>query len=96
MSWFLGIFRLLRKIDTLLQLEAMQRTNFDAVNKTLVDLEKRISRIENREDVVVNEAKSAARTGAQDIMTGFAADLVRRITLLEAASPTPRLSADAS
>lgn len=97
--------KLVRKLDRLIHLEethgkaiADSDAALRAVSERLLAIDRRLQRLENREDVVMNEAKSAARAGAHEAMSGHVAEMSRRITLLEAghrpSHPTPSLTED--
>ena len=86
-----GAWAVLRKVDRLLQLEEEHGKAISELGTQLLLLDRRLSHLESRQDVVVNEAKAAARSASYEATQGVVSDLARRIGLLEAAAkPTPR------
>jgi len=86
-----GAWALLRKVDRLLQLEEEHGKAISELGTQLLALDKRLSHLESRQDVVVNEAKAAARSASYEATQGVASDLARRIGVLEGGTkPGPK------
>lgn len=81
---------LFRKVERVLELEEAHGKAIDELKSGFTDLDRRLARLEHREDLVVNEAKSAARAASYEASQGTVADLARRIGALEATAPRPR------
>lgn len=81
------VWALFRKVERVIEMEELHARSIDELKLAFTDLDRRIARIENREDIVVNEARSAARAASSDATQGAVADLARRIGALEASTP---------
>ena len=79
-----GAWALLRKVDRLLQLEEEHGKAIADLGTQLLALDRRLSHLESRGDLVVNEAKAAARSASYEATQGVTADLARRSGALEA------------
>lgn len=79
-----------RKIDRLLELERVHSEAMGDLKQAFTNLDRRIARLETREDVVINEAKSAARAASSEATQGAVADLARRIGALEAGAASQK------
>jgi hypothetical protein len=77
-------WRLFKTVERLIEFEAKQSQALEAVKAGLLDLERRVTRLESREDLVVSEARSAARAGAADAMQGVILRIGERLGALEA------------
>lgn len=80
------LWTLARKVERLLQLEEAQNKVLGDLKDQLVSLDKRLSHLESRQDVTVNEAKAAARAASYEATQGVVSDLARRIGTLEASA----------
>lgn len=80
-------WRLLRTVDQLLKSEAENSQTFTEIQNKLTELERRIARLESREDIMAVEARSAARTGASDAMQGVILQIGERLGALESHQP---------
>ena len=78
MAAFRGVFELLRSVDRLLTLEAKHSKALEKLTTDLDDLRARVIRLENREDVVVAEARAAAGGGGSAVAMQSVADMARR------------------
>ncbi len=85
-----SVWSLFRKLDGLLQVEEIHRRLIADLNDQMVALDRRLLHLESRQDIVVNEAKAAARSASYEATQGVAADLARRIGALEAAATAPK------
>ncbi len=83
MAWLADLWGLARKVDSLLDLERKQGDAIADLQSALVSLEKRVARLENREDIVLTAATAAARTGAMDAMSGQMLQIGGRLAALE-------------
>ncbi len=88
---FGNIPKLLRSIDRLLGLEQSQRELIAGLISDIADLKSRIFRLENREDIIIAEAKGAAHAAASQVAMTSLADLARRVGGLEERSNQFRL-----
>ncbi len=75
-----------------MQSEVENREAFATIHKALADLERRLACLENREELVVVEARSAARTGAADAMQGVILQIGERLGALEASAQPKRIT----
>ncbi len=80
----LNPFLLVRKIDSLLQLEARHGESLRALNAEMASLRDRIMRLETRDEVLISRAEGAAATAAAMATSSSMTDLARRIGVLEA------------
>ncbi len=101
MPSFADIWRTAKKIDSLLELEERQNKSLAVLADRLTAIERRMDRLEAREEIVVAKAEGAARSAAAIVGTASVADLSRRIGILEeraatgaAATPKKRLKRD--
>ena len=80
-----------------MQLEEEHGKAISELGAQLLALDRHLSHLESRQDVVMNEAKSAARSASYEATQGVVSDMARRIGLLEAAARPPsrkRISPD--
>lgn len=84
---FADAWRLIRTIDKLIQSDADNRRTFAELQVAIAGLDRRITRLESREDIVAIEARSAARTGASDAMQGVILKIGQRLGALENLQP---------
>ena len=75
---------LFRKIDRLLSLEEKHGKAIEGLQKELSDLKARMAALEAREQMLVVEAKSAARTASGLTTQASLSDLSRRLGRMEA------------
>jgi hypothetical protein len=83
--------KFLRDLDRLLHLEDKHGTAIDRLAHEIADLKSRIIRLENREDIIIAEAKGAAHAAASQVAMTSLADLARRVGGLEERSNQFRL-----
>lgn len=74
---------LFQKVQGLLALQESHGKSIDVLKQGLADLDRRITRLEAREEMVVNEAKAAARAASYEASQGTLSDLARRVGGLE-------------
>lgn len=74
----------------MLEAQEAQSTAIATLTASIADLDRRLTRLETREELVVSEAKNAARAASHEATQGSLADLARRIGHLEAAAPPRR------
>ncbi len=86
------VWALAKKVDSLLALEAFHHKSIDELKQSIAALDRRVARLEDRESVVVTEAKAAARSASYEASQGTVMDLARRIGALEAQAAVPAKS----
>ncbi len=79
-----GAWALIRKMDRLLRLEEEHGKATIELEGQMLALDRRLSYFESRQEVMVNEAKAAARSASYEATQGVAFDLARRVGALEA------------
>ena len=77
---------LARNVESLLELEKKQGQTIADLKVALIDIEKRVSRLENRGDISVVEARAAARIGVIEAVSGQLMAIGERLVRLEAGS----------
>ena len=82
---------LARELDRLLTAETRLNENIAKLDAKLDDLQARVIRLENREDLIVVEARGAASAAASQVTMTSLTDLARRIGILEERSGPRRL-----
>jgi hypothetical protein len=79
-----GIWQLARRVENLFQDVAKLVQGLAAVRDELRQLERRVSALENREELLVEKTRSAAAVAASNAVTHELVDMSRRIGALEA------------
>ena len=79
-----GIWQLARRVENLFQDVAKLVQGLAAVRDELQQLERRVSALENREELLVEKTRSAATVAASSAVTHELVDMSRRIGALEA------------
>jgi len=87
----LNLLTLLRKIDSLLLLEAKHGEALRTLSAEVDRLKGRVASLEAREDVLVARSQGAAAAAAATVSANAVSDLARRIGMLEERSRHPRL-----
>ena len=87
MAGLSGFIELLRAVDTLLALEKEHGGAIDTLQSEMRDVDRRLTRLEAREDIVVEQAKAAAASSASAVIRHSIADMARRVGSLEARTP---------
>lgn len=87
---FRDVWGLVRKLDALLELERSYREALDELRRAVTDIDRRLTRLEAREDIVVSEARAAARAASYEATQGTITDIARRIGTLEVSAPPSR------
>ena len=82
--------RAIRNADRILTTERRLTDTISRLAADLDDLKARIIRLENREDLVIVEARAAAGTAASAVVSANIADLASRLTRLEERKPSAR------
>ena len=77
-------------MDRLLELDEDHGRAIENLQGEMAAVQFRLTALEHRCDMILVEAKGAARAGAQDSMQGTMAEVSRRITLLEVATAKPK------
>lgn len=90
---FSDFLKALRAVDQLLALDEKYRKAFERLAADVDELEKRVTRLEVREDIVIVEAKAAAAAAASQVAIASVSDLAIRIGRLEAQRGQNRLEA---
>ncbi len=91
------VWRIAKKIDSLLELEERQNRSLAILADRLSALERRMDRLEAREEIVVAKAEGAARSAAAIAGASSIADIARRVGVLEgraATAPAKRIKRD--
>jgi len=78
-----NFIELLRSVDRLLNLEAKHGKAIEKLEVEIDELKNRVTRLETREEIVIVEAKDAARTAATQVAITSVSDMARRIGRLE-------------
>jgi hypothetical protein len=78
------LFNLVVTVDRLMKLEAKHGSAIEALTSRLLDLDKRVTRLDAREEIIISEAKGAASAAASQVTMMAVADMARRIGGLEA------------
>lgn len=73
-----------RRLEGLLELEAKHKTAIAKLETDFLEIDRRLTRLESREELVVIEARSAARAGAADAMQGVILQIGERLAAVEA------------
>ena len=79
-----GIWQLARRVENLFQDVAKLVQGLAAVSDELRQLERRVSALEGREELLVEKTRSAAAVAASNAVTHELVDISRRIGALEA------------
>ena len=85
-----SVWGLAKTVERLLSLEQKHGEAIADMRGEIAALTKRLDRLEDRFCTLPDDAKAAARAGAQEAMAGVIYDMGRRIGALEAAAPIPR------
>lgn len=89
------LWTLFETVQGLLKLEKTHGESISDLKKAVADIDRRVQRLENREDVMVNEAKAAARAASHEATQGALADIARRLGRLEGDVETTRATMEA-
>jgi hypothetical protein len=85
-----GIWQLTRRIENIFQDVEKLVLGVAALRDELRDLEKRVTALEGREELLVEKAKGAAAGAASAVVMQSVADMARRIGALEAGQADQR------
>jgi hypothetical protein len=89
------VWQLARRAEDLFTDVAKLVQGLATARQELHDLEKRVSALEGREDLLIERAKGAASGAASAVVMQSVADMARRIGALEAGRPgQPRLESE--
>jgi hypothetical protein len=86
MAGISDLFNLVATVDRLMKLEAKHGSAIEALTSRLLDLDRRVTRLEAREEIIISEAKGAASAAASQVTMMAVADIARRVGGLEARS----------
>jgi hypothetical protein len=87
------LVNLARKVDRLLEFEAKYGAAFDALEAKIAALSDRVTKLETREELLTERARSAASTTASVVASAAVSDLALRIGRPEERSAAHRLGA---
>ena len=80
-----------RELDRLLSAEKRLNASIDKLTEDLDSLKARVIRLENREDLVIVEARAAASAASSHVAMSALSDIARRVGRLEERSDPRRL-----
>ena len=83
MIGFSDLLNLARTVDRLLQLETKHGKAIDILTEKLLELDRRVTSLEAREEIVVAKAQAAAGVAASQVAMTAMSDISRRVGGLE-------------
>lgn len=85
------LLKALRAVDQLLALDEKYRKAFEKLTADIDGLKERVTRLETREEIVVEKAKAAAGVAATQVAITSVSDIARRVGRLEERNEQKRL-----
>src|SRR4051794_32732760 len=85
-----GLWQLARRVEGLFENVENLMRGLQGLRDELRELDKRVSSLENREELLVEKARSAAAVAASNAVTHELVEMSRRIGVLEAGQGGPR------
>jgi hypothetical protein len=85
-----SIWQLARRVENLFEDVGKLVQSVGAVREELRDLEKRVSALEGREELLIEKTRTAAAVAASGLVNTHLVDISRRIGVLEAGQGTQR------
>jgi len=83
MAGLKDLFNLVATVDRLLNLETKHGRAIEALTEKFLELDRRVTSLEAREEIVVAKAQAAAGVAASQVAMSSVADMSRRVGALE-------------
>jgi hypothetical protein len=84
------IWQLARRIEDVFEKVDNATRGLTKLRDDLIDLEKRVTALENREELLIEKTRTAAAVAASGAVTNHLVDLARRVGGLEAGQATQK------